>query len=50
MSKSIFTSVILVFVMAFSYAQESIIRGNVVDNITKEAILGANILIETTNK
>ena len=50
MSKSIFTSVILVFVMAFSYAQESTINGKVVDNITKEPILGANILIENTNK
>lgn len=35
--------------MAFSYAQEITIEGKVVDNVTKEPILGANILIENSS-
>jgi len=50
MNKSVFASILLVFVIAFSYAQESTIKGKVVDNITKEPILGASILIENTHK
>ncbi|WP_456422012.1 TonB-dependent receptor [Lutibacter sp.] len=50
MNKSILTSVLLVFVIAFSYAQETTIEGKVVDNLTKEPILGASILIENTHK
>lgn len=50
MNKSVFASLMLVFVLAFSYAQEITIEGKVVDNITKEPILGATILIKNTNK
>lgn len=50
MNKSVFASILLVFVMAFSYAQELTIEGKVVDNITKEPILGASILIESAKK
>ncbi|WP_456377403.1 TonB-dependent receptor domain-containing protein [Lutibacter sp.] len=50
MNKSIITSLMLVFVLAFSYAQEITIEGKVVDNITKEPILGATILIKNTSK
>ncbi|WP_457615781.1 TonB-dependent receptor domain-containing protein [Lutibacter sp.] len=49
-NKTVFASLVLVFVVALSYAQEITIVGKVIDNITKEPIFGATILIENTQR
>ena len=50
MIKLVYTSILLVLITAFSYAQEVTIKGKVVDNVTKEPIFGANISVEHTKK
>lgn len=50
MNKLTLTSILIVFMSIFSYAQNSTIKGKVIDKITNEPMLGANVIIENTSK
>ena len=49
MIKSIFASILLVFVMAFSYAQELTISGKIVDKKTNNPIGNVTIQVLKNN-